>query len=92
MKKEISSGPKITYAELMKDLDKYRTKKGSGIYVTMTKEQEKFLIKCKNHKRPVPERKIAELWSQMWGNVSRYVITYRIELLKKQGKINDDHL
>ena len=78
---------KITYAELMKDLDKFRIESKSTR--DLTKEQVKFLIKCREvkNRKPVSWVIIAELWQGLgWGKTSENSMR-RLYKNYKEGKI-----
>lgn len=71
--------PKITYAELMKELDKYR--KGVPIF---TPEQDKFIKECRNKdKGTVPYPVMVELWSKLgWGKIAEKSLLYRYKQIR----------
>jgi len=78
----------ITFAELMEELDKYRT--GHSANIQLTAEQKQFLKACRSEqgKRPVPWKVIAELWNKMgWIKLNQNAIRYRYELLTKNRSI-----
>ena len=78
---------KITYSELMKGLDKFRT--GCKTIHSLTKEQVDFLKECREakNKRPVTWEKMIELWQQVgWGDTSESALR-RLYIKVKQGKI-----
>ena len=78
---------KITYSELMKNLDKFRIERKSSN--DLTKDQAAFLIKCRElkNKNPVSWVNIAELWQQLgWGKISENSMR-RLYKNYKEGKI-----
>jgi len=75
--------PKITYAQFMKETDKYR-KNITNREIKLTKEQRKFILKCRDHEEPVAFIKMAILWEQFgWGKVSRTAIQVRWNKIQK---------
>lgn len=74
--------PNISYNELMKELDKYRV---SGGKISFTKEQDKFILECRDKKKGcVPYPKMLELWLKLgWGKISNKTLMSRYrELIK----------
>ena len=69
------------FKQVMKNLDQYRTGKYSKL--SLTKEQEEFLIACRDNVQPVTWLKIAELWKEIgWGDISETSIRHRYKLVK----------
>ena len=74
----------ISYSELMKELDKYRTITTRAL--KLTDEQKKFLIKARNHKCPVPYKTLAGLWEKLgWGKIGKGSIRLRAEKAMKEN-------
>ena len=73
--------PKITYGQLMKELDKYRPNRVSGDY---TKQQDEFILKCRDSKNPVSFNKMTELWTKLgWSKISKSALRLRWYKLKQ---------
>ena len=76
----MSKLPKITYNQLMKELDKYRPVHG-GNY---TNEQDEFIRKCRNSDRPITWDTIVNLWTQLgWGDISATTLSRHYKKLKQ---------
>ena len=72
----MSKPKKITYDEMMKELDKHRGPV-SRVKV-LNKEQIKFLKACREHTSPVTYDIMCELWEkQGWGSISPNTIRKR---------------
>ena len=70
---------KITYNELMKSLDQFRVKPKR---CSLTEEQKKFLLRCRDNPKPIPYNKMAELWSKLWGEIKETSIRNRYLSIK----------
>lgn len=74
-------GKVISYNELMKELEKFRSI-ASRDY-ELTKEQKKFLLKAREGNHKVSWDNIVVLWKKAgWGKVSRGFIIKQYEKLK----------
>ena len=77
----MSKLPEITYGQLMKELDKYRPSRFSGNF---TKQQDEFILKCRNSENPVSWDKMVELWTKLsWSKIGRSAIRERYNKLKQ---------
>jgi len=76
---------KITLDELMNELDKFRT--SSSALIIFTKKQDEFIIKARNHYKPLGPNKISLLFKKTGFNISQAPINRRIQELKAEGKI-----
>jgi len=57
---------KITYEELMSEVDKYKVPLKN---TDLTDEQKEFIIKCRTGDKVVPFQKMADLWEMAgWGS------------------------
>jgi len=59
---------KITYEELMAELDKYRGRPPQSTEIFLTPQQVEFFKKCRETDPPVSYGRMAELWGRLgWG-------------------------
>lgn len=71
----------ITYAELMKELDKHRTMYKSKL----TKEQENFILKCRDNESPVTYPVMVKLWERTgWGKIGTTTLRNHYKKLKEE--------
>jgi len=67
---------KITYDQMMKELDKHRGHQRRG--VILTDKQINFLKTCREHPNPVTYEKMTVLWIRAgWGKISENTIRKR---------------
>lgn len=56
--------PRITFEEVMRTLDQYRTQ-------CYTKEQDQLIVEARSKEPPVEYGKLAELWAKLgWGQTN----------------------
>jgi len=76
--------PKITYEELMAEIDKYRLPINRDMLGDMPEEEKKALWIARTGKYPVSFRKLSELWLRCFEkNLSKSSLRERFEALKK---------
>ena len=72
---------KITFNELMKELDKYRGSHTTTI--NLTDEQKKFILTCRDNPKPVTWIKMSELWTKLgWGKMPPSSMAFRYNKIK----------
>ncbi len=81
--KEFNSKNKITFDELLNELEQYRQRPKTRIKIT--NEQKIFLLKARDNKNPVSWKQIAELWSKMWYPISSSTVAARYDLAKMKN-------
>jgi len=75
---------KITFEEVMSELDKYRGSQQMKNH--FTDEQIAFIRKCRDHAVPVAYSKMCELWEKLgWGPITRATMIYRCGTIIKHG-------
>lgn len=77
-KNENRSNIKITYSELMKEVDKYESPYQRGRI--FTKEQDDFIRKARQKKMGCRQMKV--LWERCWDKIGRESLSKRIIELK----------
>lgn len=71
----------FTYEQVLRSLDEHRP----SYTREMTKEQKEFLIKCRDHERPVQWSEMARLWEKLgWGKITND------GLRRRYGRINNE--
>jgi hypothetical protein len=74
---------KITYAELMKEVERLRGRKNGH---NLTKEQVKFIKSCRSGVT-VPYSLMVELWDKMdWGKLSIHSMKRLYEKVQRESK------
>ena len=74
----------ITYSEVMREIDKFRGRKGTHI---LSKEQIKFIKRCRSG-MPVPYKTMGQLWEKLgWGVMTQWSMQRLHEKLLRDGVI-----
>ena len=64
-KKKSSGDLPFTMEQLEREIDSLRPK--TITHKNISDEQRAFILKCRDHQRPVPYNKMAVLWVATWG-------------------------